>query len=290
MNAPAPAGNGPAYTASTMLPDAWPDRLDLRRPMDLWRFLRKVLLRRLDRVELPPDLPLNVELPKYLLLEFHNLPNGNYSRKITRGYSTGFDRVMLGEMRRARAALADTLAGCDSVADIGCGAGYSTQALRAAGVPGVVGIDASPYLLEHAARAYPDLRFEQGLAERTGLPDGAVDGICCCYLFHEIPPRHADRALAEFRRVLRPDGRLSILEPAAEQFFGKPLTLMRRHGWRGLYFWWLARFVHEPFVHAWHRRNIARWLDANGFELVEDRLLFPSRLISARLRARASGS
>lgn len=283
-NASAPAGNGPAISLPTTLPDAWPDRLDLRRPADLWRFLRKVLLRRLDRVELPPGLPLNVALPKYLLLEFHNLPNGNYSRKITRGYSTGFDRVMLGEMRRARAALAATFQGCHRVADIGCGAGYSTQALCDAGITDVIGIDASPYLLEHAARSYPALRFAQGLAECTGLADASVDGISCCYLFHEIPPAYADQALTEFRRVLRPGGRLGILEPAAEQFFGRPLALLRRHGWRGLYFGWLARFVHEPFVRAWHRRDVAHWLATHGFELVEDRLLFPSRLISARRR------
>src|SRR6266581_3083333 len=96
----------PLPWAQIELPDAWPDALDLRRPRDLWQFLTKVLLRRLSRVRLPPDLPLNVVLPDYLLLEFHNLPNGNYSKKVARGYSTGFDLVMLGEMRRARRAMA----------------------------------------------------------------------------------------------------------------------------------------------------------------------------------------
>ena len=71
----------PLPWAQLELPDAWPDALDLRRPRDLWRFLTKVLLRRLSRVRLPPDLPLNVALPEYLLLEFHNLPNGNYSKR-----------------------------------------------------------------------------------------------------------------------------------------------------------------------------------------------------------------
>src|ERR1051326_7942041 len=102
-------------SSDVLLPDAWPDALDLRRPRDLWRFLRKVVLRRLTKVELPLGLPLNVALPKYLLLEFHNLPNGNYSKKITHGYSRGFDIVMLGEMRRARRALAQTFAGCTAV-------------------------------------------------------------------------------------------------------------------------------------------------------------------------------
>src|SRR5437868_2611704 len=123
------ADPAPLRWALIELPDAWPDLLDLRRPRDLWRFLTKVLLRRLSRVRLPPGLPLNVALPEYLLLEFHNLPNGNYSKKVTRGYSTGFDLVMLGEMRRARRAMAQAMKGCNAVLDVGCGGGHSTQAL-----------------------------------------------------------------------------------------------------------------------------------------------------------------
>ncbi len=270
--------------ADVELPDTWPDALDLRRPQDLWQFVRKVVLRRLTRVELPRDLPLSVALPKYLLLEFHNLPNGNYSKKITRGYSRGFDIVMLGEMHRARRALAQPLHGCDAVLDVGCGAGHSTQALRDAGVVDVWGLDASPYLLQHAARQYPAPRFVQGLAESSGFSADRFDGIAACFLFHEMPPRHADAALDEFHRVLRPDGRLAIVEPAGEQFFGRPWTLFRKYGWRGLYFWCLARFVHEPFVAAWQKRAVPEWLCAHGFELVEERDLFPSRLIVARKR------
>jgi ubiquinone/menaquinone biosynthesis C-methylase UbiE len=276
------ADPAPAAWAEVELPDAWPDALDLRRPRDLWRFFRKVALRQLTRVQLPVDLPLNVALPKYLLLEFHNLPNGNYSKKITYGYSRGFDVVMLGEMQRARAALAKTLADCRSALDVGCGAGHSTQALREAGVPEVWGLDASPYLLQHAARRYPGPRFVQGLAEQSGFAAQRFDGIGACFLFHEMPPRYSDDALHEFHRVLAPGGRLAILEPAADQFLGRPLSLLRQYGWRGLYFWALAHFVNEPFVAAWQQRDVPAWLAEHGFTLVSERNLFPCRLIVAR--------
>ena len=212
-----------------------------------------MLLRRLDRVQLPQGLPVNVAIPKYALLEFHNLPNGNYSSKITHGYSLGFDRAMLGEMSRARAQLATALNGCQRVADVGCGAGHSSHALVIAGIADVTGVDASPYLLQHAARRYPQISFVQGLAERTPLPTAEYDCVSVCYLFHEMPPHYSGLALNEFRRMLKPGGWLAILEPAPEQFFGCPLRLLRSHGWRGLYFWALARLVHEPFVRAWHR-------------------------------------
>ncbi len=268
----------------TALPESWADRIDFRRPSDLWQFFRKVALRKVGRVQLPEGLPLNVGIPKYALLEFHNLPNGNYSRNITRGYSKGFDHAMLGEMRRARNALALTLKTCTTVVDVGCGAGRSAQSLHEAGVANVTGLDASPYLLQHAARAFPHLNFVQGLAEDTRLPSARFDGVSVCYLFHEMPPTYSARALDEFSRILKPDGLLGILEPAPEQLTSKPFSLLRRHGWRGLYFWALARFVHEPFVQAWHRCIVDRWLDEHGFELISDTLLFPSRLIVARRR------
>lgn len=284
FNQDLPADAAAASWDKTSLPESWADQIDFRRPRDLWQFFRKVALRKVGRVQLPEGLPLNVEIPKYALLEFHNLPNGNYSRNITRGYSKGFDHAMLGEMRRARTALASTLKACTTVVDVGCGAGHSTQSLREAGIPDVMGLDASPYLLQHASRAFPHLNFVQGLAEDTRLPAARFDGVSVCYLFHEMPPTYSARALDEFRRILKPGSLLGILEPAPQQLNSGPLALIRRHGWRGLYFWALARLVHEPFVQAWHRCVIDRWLGEHGFELLSDTLIFPSRLIVARHR------
>lgn len=266
------------------LPPAWPDALRMSRPADAWRFARKAVLRRVEPVTLPPGLALNVDLPKYLLQEFHNLPNGNYSRSVTGGYSAGFDVSMLGSMRVARAELAQALRGVRSALDLGCGAGHAARALHDAGVPEVWGLDASPYLLQHAARRHPDLRFVQGLAESTGFPSRRFEAVCACFLFHELPPRAGDAALREIRRLLVPSGSLAILEPGIEQWKLSPLSLLRRYGWRGLYFWALARFANEPFLGSWHRRDVPTWLAEHGFDLIAQHSCFPTQLYVARLR------
>jgi ubiquinone/menaquinone biosynthesis C-methylase UbiE len=264
------------------LPLAWPDRLRPTRPRDAWRIARKALLRRSEPVQLPPGLPLNVELPGYLLQEFHHLPNGNYSRGITRGYSTGFDASMLGSLHGARAELAQALRGASSALDLGCGAGHTALALRQAGIPEVWGLDASPYLLQHAAREHPELRFVQGLAEATGFPSGRFDAVCACFLFHELPTAAADAVLREIRRVLVPGGRLAILEPGLEQWRRTPLALLREHGWRGVYFWGFARLANEPFLDGWLERDVPSWLAGHGFEPTAESARFPTQLYVAR--------
>jgi len=269
------------------LPDTWTDREGVG-----WRGACRLLLSAFDgrhsRVELPEALPLSVEIPRYALQEFHNVPNGNYSNGLTRGYTTGFDLAMLGTMGPARGGMARSLAGCDAVLDVGCGGGASTEALVEQDIGEVWGLDPSPYLLRHAHLRVPHARFVQGLAEDTGFEDERFDGVACCFVFHEIPPPAADRALDELARILRAGGRLAIVEPSPEQYRLGALRLALRHGPRAVYFRLLARALYEPFVDAWHRRDTHAWLAERGFEVLEDRAGIPVRTILCR-RAERGG-
>jgi len=267
--------------AAASLPDAWPDQIasPLRR---IAMVVHALIVKQPQRVRLPADMPGLGRLPKYLFQEFHHLPNGNYSKTITRGYANGFNKAMLGSLQTARAEIASRLAGSARVLDIGCGAGHLTAALQLAGIADVCALEPSPYLLQHAARDYPGASFVQGVIENSGLPTASFEGAGACFVFHEIPPRQADAALRELHRLLKPGSKLLLVEPSPTQVRLSYAQMWRRYGWRGLYFRALALRTHEPFVRAWHKKELAAWFGAHGFTLVDDLDRMPWRLLEAR--------
>ncbi|MFD8704833.1 class I SAM-dependent methyltransferase [Kitasatospora sp. NPDC059648] len=96
-------------------------------------------------------------------------------------------------------------AGPAPVADLGCGPGYLTAALREAGLD-AFGVDLSPALVAIARRTYPGVRFEVGTMAALETADGALGGVVSWYSLIHTPPGQVPSCLAEFRRVLAPGG------------------------------------------------------------------------------------
>lgn len=267
--------------ANIDLPDAWPDQIASN-----WKRISMVISnmvrKKVQRVQLPEAMPGRERLPKYILQEFHHLPNGNYSKTITRGYANGFNKAMLGSMTAARAEIAQRLLSSKRVLDIGCGAGHLTGALQSVGIKEIWALEPSPYLLQHAARDFPGANFVQGVIENSELPSAKFDGAAACFVFHEIPPPQASAALRELSRLLLPGAKLILVEPSPTQVQLSYAQAWRRYGWRGIYFRALALRTHEPFVKAWHKTNLSAWFAANGFSLIDDVDQMPWRLIEAR--------
>ena len=140
---------------------------------------------------------------------------------------------------RARAVRALRLTGGETVLDLCTGTADLAVALsrRRAGAGRVVGIDFAARMLERAARKIGarGLRGRVGLvrgdAMRVPLPDASVDAAAIAFGIRNVEePR---RALAELHRVVRPAGRIAVLE------FGMPTA----PGLGPLYRWYFRRVL-----------------------------------------------
>ena len=104
----------------------------------------------------------------------------------------------------------------DRVLDVACGTGdFSIEALRH-GVRQVVGVDISENMLAVAREKARDkgleeqLEFLYGDSEQLTFPDGNFDAVTVAFGVRNF--EHLERGLREMCRVLRPGGRVVILE------------------------------------------------------------------------------
>ena len=98
------------------------------------------------------------------------------------------------------------------VLDIAAGTGTSSVPFRQAGAH-VVPADFSLGMLREGRRRYPELDFVAADATSLPLADASVDVVTMSYGLRNV--REYAAALAEFRRVTRPGGRLVICEFSA---------------------------------------------------------------------------
>jgi ubiquinone/menaquinone biosynthesis C-methylase UbiE len=112
----------------------------------------------------------------------------------------------------AQAELADGL----RVLEIGCGTGNVTvRAKRAAPGTDMIGLDPDPLALSRAqrkARGLAGIRFERGYAQELPFADGEFDRALSSMMLHHLDEDVKAAALAEVHRVLRPGGRLHIVD------------------------------------------------------------------------------
>lgn len=95
------------------------------------------------------------------------------------------------------------------VADVGCGPGQLTAALGRLGVD-AFGIDLSPGMIAVARHDHPELRFEVGSMTDLRLAEASLAGLVAWYSLIHVPDDEIGAVLAQFRRVLRPEGLLLL--------------------------------------------------------------------------------
>jgi SAM-dependent methyltransferase len=102
------------------------------------------------------------------------------------------------------ALIADFVADCDAVAEVGCGTGHWLRHAHGAGARRVIGVDSSSAMLAKARRAAPGAVLVRGTAERLPLATASIDRVFCVNAHHHFSDLEA--FIREVRRVLKRGG------------------------------------------------------------------------------------
>ncbi|MBI1307358.1 MAG: methyltransferase domain-containing protein [Bacteroidetes bacterium] len=144
-------------------------------------------------------------------------------------------------------------------ADIGCGTGNYTIAIKNSGI-NIVGIDPSEKMLNIARQRNPDIQWISGTSEHTGLTDESIDGIICTLTLHHWPD--LDSGFQELNRVLCAGGRIVIFTSTPEQMEG----------------YWLKHFFPKMLDASIQQMpslvRVSDALERNGFEITQTEKYF----------------
>ncbi len=161
------------------------------------------------------------------------------------------------------------------ILDAGCGTGEHTFRFAELGHR-CLGVDLSPYTVRRAterARARgltTRVRFACGSLDALDFPDGQFDAIHCRGVLMHVPPW--ERAVAELCRVLRPGGKLVILESNHRSVESLLVRLARRFrrsesrlvGTPGGLEFWVEREGQAPLSRVTNLRRLGQELRAHG--------------------------
>ncbi len=160
-----------------------------------------------------------------------------------------------------------------AVLDVGCGTGIQLVSYQQAGCR-VSGIDTSQAMLDVARRRLGERAdLQLGDAARMPYPDGAFDLVLATTVLHEMPPEARGTVLDEMKRVLRPDGRMLLID-----FQVGPVRPLRG---------WLTKAViatSESAAGRQHHRNYRNFMASGGLPT-----LFGERGLSVDQRRIVSG-
>jgi ubiquinone/menaquinone biosynthesis C-methylase UbiE/ribosome-associated toxin RatA of RatAB toxin-antitoxin module len=175
-------------------------------------------------------------------------------------YDLGCAAVGLGRRFRQQTLRHAALETGERVFDVGCGTGVLTRlAADIVGPSGsVIGIDPSPDMVRvarrRAVRTNSRAVFQLGVIEALAFEDGCFDAVLSSLMLHHLPPDLKRRGLREIMRVLRPGGRLLLVD------VDRPGTI----------WWWLLTWPArlDPMISPQLRGEVPGYLAGAGFDPV----------------------
>ena len=148
--------------------------------------------------------------------------------------------VMFGREREFREKVVDLarIKPGESVLDVGCGTGtLAIAAKRRVGPTGkVYGIDASSEMVaiasKKARKKGVEVEFKNEIIEALPFPDAYFDVVLSTLMLHHLPPKVREQGAREMRRVLKPGGRVLVVDFGASERKKKGLLglVHHRHG------------------------------------------------------------
>ncbi len=129
---------------------------------------------------------------------------------MTLGLERRFHRIVIEHL---------ALRGEEQVLDIGCGTGTLTRdiadALSNKSRSLCIGLDAAEEMIKIArlkSSRVPNIQFDAAIAEELPYPSGKFDAAVSTFFFHHVHFELKKKVLAEAARVLKPGGRLIVVD------------------------------------------------------------------------------
>ena len=205
-------------------------------------------------------------------------PSGTRARSPEDGSGAMFDRIAarydlvnrvislgLDHSWRRRTVQALRLAPGARVLDVATGTGDLAIEIARASTASVVGLDPSQGMLEIGRRKVAARQLTErvelvcGSAEALPFPDHSFDAACMAFGIRNVPDR--PRALRELARVLRPSGRLAILELSEPRGMLGPLARFHVHSFVP----WIGAMLSGAREYRYLERSIAAFPPAGEF-------------------------
>jgi ubiquinone/menaquinone biosynthesis C-methylase UbiE len=219
--------------------------------------------------------------PRYYLQNFHFQTGGWMTDDSAQRYDTQVEVFFTGTAnamrRQALPPLHQVFARSDQrqlrLLDVGCGTGrFLDGAKQAWPRLSCLGIDLSETYIREAKRhlkrwSWINLAVANG--EAIPVPDASQDAVTSIFVFHELPPKVRRTVFCEFARVLKPGGRLVLVDSL--QRGDKP----DYDGLLNLF----PQYYHEPYYAGYIEEDFGAMAGACGLTHTCDVMAYVSKVM-----------
>ena len=219
--------------------------------------------------------------PHYYLQNFHFQSGGWLTEESADRYDTQVEVLFKGTAnamrRQALPPLAEAFAGHDQrtlrLIDIGCGTGRFLDSVKQVWprLP-TLGLDLSEAYIRHARRhltRWSRTNLVVANAEAIPAPDNSCNAVTSIFMLHELPPKVRRTVIGEAARVLKPGGRLILVDSLQRGDVPQYDEMLER----------FPQHYHEPYYQSYVIEDFSAMARRRGFVHRRDTKAFVSKVM-----------